>query len=160
MTHGDDIDALYRRYAPTAYRRACHLLGNDADAAEVVHDVFTSLIERPEQFAGKSALTTFMYSAVTHACLNHLRNRRTRMRLLQQNAPASEPAAGTSPEIDASLRALLAAMPEELATVTVYHHGEGLTHEDISRILGCSPRHVGNLIERAREFIRTQEKAG
>ena len=159
MTQGHDIDALYRRYAPTAYRRARRMLGNDADAAEVVHDVFTSLIERPEQFAGRSALTTFMYSAVTHACLNHLRNRRTRARLLQQHGAAAGGGPQASPEIDASLRALLGAMPEELATVAVYYHGEGLTQHDISRILGCSPRHVGNLIERARDFMRAQERA-
>ncbi|MDD9942685.1 MAG: RNA polymerase sigma factor [Myxococcales bacterium] len=153
-----DLDDFYRRYAPVAYRRARHLLGNEDDARELVHDVFASLLDRPEQFRGKSSLTTFMYSAVTHACLNRLRNQRNRARLLQQGMPEErESPQVRSAEALASLRSLLARMPEDLATVAIYYHGEGLTHDDIARILECSPRHVGNLVARVRHFIERQE---
>lgn len=149
-----DLEALYRKYAPVAHRRACRLLGNEADARELVHDVFTSLLERPEQFRGESSLTTFMYQVVTHACLNRLRNQRTRAALLQLRGNDALAPVAASPEISATLRSALASMPEELATVTVYHHGEGLTHDDIARILECSPRHVGDLLERASRYLQ------
>ena len=156
----EEIELLYRRYAPIAYRRARHLLGNDADAAEVVHDVFTSLLAEPSQFSGRSSLTTFMYSAITHACLNRLRNQRSRARLLRERGPAERdmPAPG-SPEIAALLRSCLERMPEELALVSVYYHGEGLTHDDIARLLDCSSRHVGNLVERAQRFLQASEES-
>jgi RNA polymerase sigma-70 factor (ECF subfamily) len=95
---------------------------------------------------------------VTHACLNRLRDGRNRARLLRQNMPADrESPQVSSAEALTSLRALLSRMPEELATVTVYYHGEGLTHDDIARILQCSPRHVGNLVSRAQDWMQRQE---
>ncbi|HEY8946885.1 MAG TPA: sigma factor, partial [Polyangiaceae bacterium] len=70
------MESVYRRHGAAVYRRALRLLGGDADTHEVVQDVFLNLFENPSQYAGKSALTTFLYSATTHACLNRLRNRR------------------------------------------------------------------------------------
>jgi RNA polymerase sigma factor (sigma-70 family) len=84
----DTLDTLYRRHAPSVFRRARRLLGNDADAQEIVQEVFVSLFERPEQYAARSALTTFLYSVTTHACLNRIRNRKTRLRILEQAMPA------------------------------------------------------------------------
>jgi RNA polymerase sigma-70 factor (ECF subfamily) len=39
-------------------------------------------------------------------------------------------------------------MPDELANAAIYHFVDGLTHQEISQILGCSRRHVGDLIAR------------
>src|SRR6185295_4628919 len=82
----EPLDVLYRRHAPSVFRRARALLGSDADAHEVVQELFLSLFERPDQYQGRSALTTFMYSATTHACLNRIRNRKTRLRLISEHA--------------------------------------------------------------------------
>lgn len=152
------ITDLYRAHAGHVFRRARQLLGNDADAHEVVQDVFVSLLERPEQYAGRSAFTTFLYSATTHACLNRLRNQRTRARLLEvQGGPLGE-GASTSPEQRAELLGLLRRMPEELARAAVYHHFDDLTQDEIARILTCSRRHVGNLLARVAEWIQRERQ--
>lgn len=155
------VDELYKRYAPAAYRRARRVLGNDAEAHEVVHDVFVSLLERPEQYKGMSQLTTFMYSVVTHACLNRMRNQRNRLRLVHDNLPTlgSESDAALTPETRAVLRSVLGRMPEELATAAVYHHLDGMTHEEIARVMECSPRHVGDVLERLRTWSHRHERA-
>ena len=44
---------LYCRHAASVYRRALSLLGQEADAHEVLKDVFVSLLERPDQFEGR-----------------------------------------------------------------------------------------------------------
>lgn len=160
MSAGEtNFDALYRLHAGAAYRRALRILGNTADAHEIVHDVFLSLFERPEQYAERSTFTTFLYSAVTHACLNHLRNQNNRRRLLQEHGPVAEPASSASPEQRLELLRLLARMPEQLAHVAVYRHFDALSHRDIARILGCSSRHVGNLLERLEQWIQQPEVA-
>jgi RNA polymerase sigma-70 factor (ECF subfamily) len=46
------------------------------------------------------------------------------------------------------LRSALRELPEPLAHVAVYYYMDELTQDEISRILGCSRRHVGNLLER------------
>jgi RNA polymerase sigma factor (sigma-70 family) len=154
------FDALYRTHAPGAYRRARRVLGSEAEARELVHDVFVSLLERPEQFAGKSSLTTFLYSAVTHACLNRLRNHATRARLAREHAAVLRPSGVPSAAPDAAieLRAALSAMPEPLAQVAVYYYLDELTHDDIARVLDCSRRHVGDLLQRLAAWARAREE--
>lgn len=154
------VDQLYKRYAPQAYRRARCVLGNDADAHEVVQDVFVSLLERPEQYKGQSQLTTFMYSVVTHACLNRVRNQRNRLRLVRETLPVlgHDSDRTLTPETSAVLRSMLASMPAELAAVAIYYHWDGMTHDEIARVLECSPRHVGDLLERLNAWSARREK--
>jgi RNA polymerase sigma factor (sigma-70 family) len=158
-TEEASFDDLYRRHAPNAFRRARRLLGNDADAQELVQDVFVSLFERPAQFGERSTFTTFLYSAVTNACLNRIRNRRNRLRLLRREPSTPEPYdRKLSAEQLATLHGLIERIPEHLARVAIYYCVDELTHDDIARILGCSRRQVGKLLEQLSEWGRAQEK--
>jgi RNA polymerase sigma factor (sigma-70 family) len=147
----------YRSHAGHVFRRARRLLGSDADAHEVVQDVFLSLLERPEQYQGRSSMTTFLYSATTHACLNRIRNQKNRARLLASETPGlqAEPR-GPSPEERLELHRLLCRMPDEWARAAVYHYMDDLTHDDIARIMDCSRRHVGNLLARVAAWAQTE----
>lgn len=150
-----DFDRLYRLYAGAAFRRAQRILGNSADAHEIVHDVFLSLFERPEQFAAKSAFATFLYSMVTHACLNHLRNQTNRRRLLEAHAPSvCVPSESAAPEHVVELRALLERMPAQLAELAIYRYFDSLPQSDIARVLGCSSRQVTKLLEQLERFVQ------
>jgi RNA polymerase sigma-70 factor (ECF subfamily) len=155
-----DFERLYRLHAGAAFRRAQRILGNAADAHEIVHDVFLSLFERPEQFAAKSAFATFLYSMVTHACLNHLRNQSNRRRLLEVHAPSvCVPSESATPEHVVELRALLQRMPEELAEVAIYRYFDSLPQSDIARVLGCSSRQVNKLLEQLERFVKQPKVA-
>jgi RNA polymerase sigma factor (sigma-70 family) len=150
------FDELYRKYAPGAFRRARRMLGSDAPAHDVVQDLFLSLLERPEQFGGRSALSTFIYSAVTHACLKRIRDQSNRLRLLDEHG-ASVPLhalRAPSPEQLVTLHRLLALMPEPLSQVAVYYHLDELSQADIARILDCSERRVSQLLENVRTFAK------
>jgi RNA polymerase sigma factor (sigma-70 family) len=155
------LEALYRAHAANAFRRARSLLGQSADAHEVVHDVFLSLAERPEQHAGHSRMSTFLYSAVTHACLNRMRNGKTRERLLALHGDALAPSDRGRPSADQlfQLRALIERLPEPLAQVAVYRYMDELTHEEIAEIMGCSRRHVGDLLKRLDDMSEARESA-
>jgi RNA polymerase sigma-70 factor (ECF subfamily) len=155
----DRFDELYRRHAPGAFRRARRVLGSDADAHEVVHDLFLSLWERPEQYAGNSSMSTFIYGAVTHACLNRIRNHNNRQRLMRAHL-ATQPESASSradAEQSTALRAALERMPEPLAQVAIYYYFDELTHRDIARVLGCSHRHVGDLLQRLAQWVNRKE---
>lgn len=150
------FDELYRKHAPGAFRRARRLLGNEAHAHDVVHDLFLSLLERPEQFGQRSALSTFIYSAITHACLNRIRDQSNRLRLLEEHGETAPLHAlrAASPEQLATLHRLLSLMPEPLSQVAVYYHLDELSQADIARILNCSERRVAQLLEDVRTFAR------
>jgi len=137
-------------------RRARAVLGNEEVARDVVQEVFASLVDRPDQFRGESSLTTWLYSATTHGCLNRLRNQRTRARLLTERPPSP---AGGPPLAESAviLKDLFARIPHELAQAAIYYYADEMTHDEIATVLGCSRRHVGNLLERLRTHVERQE---
>lgn len=154
------FEELYRRHAPGVHRRAIELLGSRADAAEVVQDVFTSLWEHPDQFAGRSAMNTFLYSATTHACLNRLRNAKTRQRLLNEHSAGAEPAASPArAEHLVALRELLVSLPEDLARAAVFFYLDEMTYDEMAVAMGCSRRHVANLLKRLLEWHGAEERS-
>jgi RNA polymerase sigma-70 factor (ECF subfamily) len=160
MHDSNSLTDTYRRHGLTVFRRARQLLGSEVDAFEVVQDVFLSLVEKPQQFKGQCSFTTFLYSVTTNACLAKLRNAKNRERIWrEQFAPeaGSEVEHGLNPEQWLMLRRALSAMPEELAQVSVYYLADGLSHQEIARILDCSRRHVGDLLARVTAWEETQE---
>ena len=154
-----NIEQAYLKYGQSALRRARALLGNEEDAREMVHEIFVGLLEAPTQYQGRSAFATWLYSATTHRCLNRIRDRKNQQKLLRERvAPAAnlETTAGADA---AALRRLLAALPDELAAVAVYHYMDEMTQQEIADALGRSRRHVANLLQRLTAFVRDWEGA-
>jgi RNA polymerase sigma factor (sigma-70 family) len=145
------LDRLYQSHGPAVLRRARHLLGNEADAREILHDVFASLLERPGQFSGHSSVMTFLYSMTTHHALGRLRRDRTRLRLLESNHDPEGRVVTPPGQARAELREMLLALPEELATVAVYYYLDEMTQEEIAEALGCSRQWVTKLVARLKE---------
>jgi RNA polymerase sigma factor (sigma-70 family) len=159
MPTAAEFSALYRRHASTVYRRARQILGNASDAHEVTQDLFVSLFEKPEQFSAASSFTTFLYAATTNACLNRLRNSKNRERLLAEHVTTLETASDSlSAEQLLVLQRALLEMPDELARAAVYYCLDGLSHEEIARVLSCSRRQVGNLLQRVIGWGVSQER--
>ena len=153
MTLGPDgIEALYRSHGHLVLRRARHLLGSDDLAQEALQEVFASLLRAPSTVRHEGALVGWLYQATTHYCLNQLRNKRSSVRLLAQVGPPpaeSSLASGDAVEALQDVRRLLAGLPEQEASAVVYHHLDGMTHDEVAGMLGCSRRQVGYLLERA-----------
>lgn len=148
---GMRIEDVYRLHGHVVLRRARQILHNDAEAEEVMQDLFASLLRKPDQFRGESRITTFLYAATTHRCLNRLRDRKNRARLVELFVkPATETSADPKAERKTLLRELLSRLPEELSEVAVYYYFDGMTHDEISDVLGCSRRQVGKLLEKFR----------
>lgn len=150
-----DLAALYRLHGAMVLRRARRLLRDDAAAQDVVQDVFLKLHEcRAELQQG--GLVSWLYVVTTNFCLKRLRTMATRERLHgTMNQETSERARG----VDLALaRSAMAALPEELATVAVYRFVDELTHAEIADLLGCSRRHVGDLLARLTAEMDSQRR--
>jgi RNA polymerase sigma-70 factor, ECF subfamily len=150
------LEELYVSHGPAVLRRARQLLGDESEAQEVLHDVFTSLLQDPEQFAGMSSAMTFLYRMTTNAALGRLRRRRTHERLLAADQRGREEPTYPSPEVLVELRAWLLSLPDELARVAIYYHMDEMTQEELAQVLGCSRQWVGKLLQQlqARERRR------
>jgi RNA polymerase sigma factor (sigma-70 family) len=158
MNVSDRIGNVYASQGHVVLRRARQILNDETEAQDVLHEVFASLLHKPEQFSGKSSVTTFLYSATTHLCLNRLRDGATRARLLAQHGPADRGQAPGDRLLE--VRELLARLPEDLAQAAVYYYVDEMTHDEIADQMGCSRRQVGNLLERAVALCQKQEREG
>ena len=81
----------------------------------------------------------------------------TRLRLphlFLELPPPGPGGAGRRLELTPDLRALLLELPEQEALAGVYHHVDGMSHEEIAPLLGVSRRTVGNLLVRFGQLAR------
>lgn len=148
-----DVEVAYRKHAHCVLRRATRLLGSEAEAREIVQEVFLLLWERPETFKGQSSLLTFLYSSTTHRCLNRLRDSATQKRLLEVRAEVAPGPTPPSPELGLELERLLRELPEELAAVAVYVHLDDLSYDEVASVMGCSRRKVAYLLDQLRTLM-------
>ncbi|HEY0711738.1 MAG TPA: sigma-70 family RNA polymerase sigma factor [Polyangia bacterium] len=150
-----EVERRYRAHGHVVLRRARALLGDEDEARDVVQEIFMSMLDRPDQFAGHSHITTWLYAVTTHACFTRLRNRRTRDRLLRERAPLAAPPP-TSLEGATLVRQWLERLPDELALVAVYAHIDEMTQQEIADQIGGSRRRVGDLLQRIRELMNDE----
>jgi len=154
-----DVADVYRRHGRMVLRRARLLLGDDEEAREALQELFMSLVHDPGRFRGESSIVTFLYRATTNMCLNRLRDRRNRARLLGERvSPVSAWTSAPTAVLASQAQELLARLPDELARVVVYAFIDEMTQEEIADVMQCSRKHVGHLIGRARKLVDPEEQ--
>jgi len=138
----DEIEALYEQCAPAIHRRALELLGRDADAWDVVQEVFEKMLRTGGHFRGDASPMTYAYRAATNASLNVLRARAVRDAAAPAMA-AEEPTVEPSRvEIASFVRALLARLSDREQEVAVLYFLDELTQDEIALTLGRSRKTV------------------
>ena len=70
------FDALFRRCCGKVFQHATRLLGNAAEAEEVVQEVFLAVYEKAQTFRGDAAFTTWLFRLTANAALSKLRRRK------------------------------------------------------------------------------------
>ncbi len=131
------LSTAYDRYAAVVFTAALRLLGVEADAEDVTHDVFVSLPRLVRSFEGRGSFEGWLRTiAIRSAALRLRKERRwgSISHLLQQitPAPAREPAA------DIDLDRALARLTPGLRAVFVLHEIEGRPHDEIATLLGIT----------------------
>jgi RNA polymerase sigma-70 factor (ECF subfamily) len=154
-TAPDDVATLYLQYGASVVRRAAQILRSGDDAQEILQDVFARLLARPELMDRARDPSTFLYAVTTNACLNRLRDQRHRARLVEREVrPWQHDVAPGSSQDRAIVLDLLVKLPEDEASAAIYYYLDGMSHLEIADVLGCSRRHVGNLIDRVQARVR------
>jgi RNA polymerase sigma factor (sigma-70 family) len=140
-------------------RRARRILGDEGEAQEVLHDVFTSLVDRPNQFAGQSSPMTFLYRMTTNCALQRIRKRENRLRLLQTRYVAGDGSSAPDQESRARLNEALRSLPDAVAQIVVYYYVDGMTQQEVAEIMGCSRQWIDKQLQRLRRKGEGEEKS-
>jgi RNA polymerase sigma-70 factor (ECF subfamily) len=154
VASANDAVEVYRKYGPALVRKAERILLNPDDAGDIVQGLFVDLIKR-----GKSEVELpYLYRAVTNRCLNLIRDRQNRRRLLEKQEPALRGAARTRCDeqvIGLDLIAKLAGrLDKRSLEILVCRYVDDMTQEETAELLGTSRKTVGKKLARIREHVR------
>ena len=148
-----DPQAAYRAYGPALVRKAERVLRSREDAVDVVHALFVDLIPR----WSKDVDLPYLYRAVTNRCLNVLRDRGTRARLLEREQQSAAPAARVRLDDEIVGVGLIGALADRLdeghLEVLVARFVDDMTQEEIADHLGVSRKTVGKRLDRIRDEV-------
>lgn len=143
----------YLRYAPALLRKAERILQSRADAQDVVQGVFVEMLQSPpprEDFS-------YLYRAVTNRCLNMLRDRATRARLLREHDVLLRGPERTTCEqrsIDLQLLSkLVAGLDAAHSEVLIGHYFDDLSQEEMADLFGVSRKTIGVRLARIRALV-------
>jgi RNA polymerase sigma-70 factor (ECF subfamily) len=166
------FEVLFRRYVNRVYRQAIALVGNDADAEEIVQEVFLTIYQKAKSFRGDSAFSTWLYRLTMNVSLTRLRRRKSGKALnLDDFLPhyredghhQVRPVFNWANEVELRLekdelrRLLQDAMkqlPPAQRAVIILSDVEGISNREISEILGLSIPAVKARLHRARLLLR------
>lgn len=143
----------YQRYGPALLRKAERVLQNRDDAMDVVQGVFVDMLQKGQTQAD----LPYLYTAVTSRCLNLLRNRNTRARLLDAEDPTLRGVTRTRCDDHAIGLDLLTKVATRLddssLQVLIYRYYDDLTQDEIAGLMGLSRKTVGKRLDRVRSEV-------
>ncbi|HEY4186028.1 MAG TPA: sigma-70 family RNA polymerase sigma factor [Polyangia bacterium] len=141
------------RYAPALCRKARRMLGNAADAEDVVQTVFAELVQRGRVGAD----LPYLFRAVTSRCLNLVRDQGNRRRLIERQAPALRGAVRVRCDDEVIGTDLMLKLVDRLdaatAEVLVYRYFDDLTQDEIAELQDVSRKTVAARLERVRQAV-------
>jgi len=148
--HGDTaaFQAIYQKYRAQIFRVVSRTVLNQADREEVTQDVFLQVFKSLSSFQGSAKLSTWIHRVAVNVTLQHLRKKRSRIKLLfskdtQHEATDRLPSpAASSPEEryaqkerQAAVEQALAKLSEKKRVALVLHDFEGLPAKEIAEIV-------------------------
>ena len=171
-----DVTALrlvMRRNNQRLHRAAWSILGDRAEAEDVVQEAYLKAFAAIAGFAGKASLSTWLTRIVINEALERRRAAERRSRLLQlqsiavmddyrgkfmsaSSTPASPDAGLMHVQIRKLLEDAIAKLPEAFRTVFVLREVEGLSVEDTAEALQIPAATVKTRLLRARRRLQSE----
>ena len=155
------FETIYRTHSGRLYSVACRMLGNPADAEDLLQEIFLAAHRKLDSVRGESALGTWLYRLATNLCLDHLRSRAVRSSQMT-GALDDQPLLADSgsrklaerPVAKMDLERAVAQLPEGCRTAFVLHDVEGHEHREVADKLGSAEGTSKSQVHKARLRLR------
>ena len=161
------FDVLVRKYQHKIVKLVTRYVHDGAEALDVTQEAFIKAYRAIHGFRGDSAFYTWLYRIAINTAKNHLvaEGRRPLDHGVDLQDPEQYEAQSRLRDVDTPERLLLtdeiqrtveaaiAALPEDLRTAIVLRELEGMSYEQIAETMGCPVGTVRSRIFRAREAI-------
>lgn len=160
-------DELIRRYQERIYATIYHMTANHEDANDLAQESFLKAYQALKSFKGGSSFYTWLYRIAVNKTINFLKQRKNRQHmslndidfqaehdpdlvaLISDKTPRRE--AGLT-ELQEKLNEALLKLSEPHRLVVILHDVQGLSHEEIAKVMDCN---IGTV--RSRLFYARQQ---
>jgi len=154
----DAFEALYRQHGPRIYSLACRMAGSAQEGEDLLQEIFLQVHRKLGTFRGDAALGTWIYRLAMNQCLDFVRSRQTRMKLvtdaLTDDAGLEPAAPRDTPVARLDLERAVQRLPNGYRAAFVLHDVEGLDHKQIAEMLGISEGTSRSQVFKARMKLR------
>lgn len=164
------VRTLIQRYNRRLYRVARSIVGDDAEAEDVLQEAYVRAFAALAGYRGEASLGTWLTRIVVNEALMRLRHRKAHrlgpeamggMPGLAEIIPFPLHASSPDPEIAMAQREICAlveraidGLPQDFRTVLVARTVEGMSTEEVADALGLKPETVKTRLHRARQMLR------
>lgn len=163
-------DQLVQRYQERIYATVYHMTSNHEDANDLAQEAFIKGFQALKSFKGGSSFYTWVYRIAVNKTINFLKQRKNRSQmslndmdfnaehdpdlvaLVSDKTPRRE--AGLT-ELQEKLNEAMQKLSEPHRLVVTLHDVQGLSHEEIAKIMDCN---IGTV--RSRLFYARQQLQG
>jgi RNA polymerase sigma-70 factor, ECF subfamily len=160
LAAGDEVAfrLLVERHVDRAYAIALRIVGNAADAEDVVQDTMLKVwMHRGRWQHGRAKFSTWLYRVVSNRCIDLRRKPRT------ENVDAVPEVADT--QLDASslierneigtlLEAAMQRLPEQQRVAVIFSYHESMSNGEIAEVMDTTVAAVESLLKRGRQQLR------
>ena len=163
----DAYDELVKRYQERIYATLYHMTSNHEDANDLAQDSFIKAFQALKSFRGGSSFYTWLYRIAVNKTINFLKQRKHKaamslddldfnaehdpdlVALISEKTPRRE--AGLA-ELQEKLNEALLRLSEPHRLVVTLHDVQGVSHEEIAKVMDCN---IGTV--RSRLFYARQQ---
>ena len=163
-------DDLIRRYQERIYATVYHMTSNHEDANDITQETFIKAYRALKSFKGDSSFYTWIYRIAVNRTINFLKTRKNRVHMSLNDVDfnaENDPdlvalVSDKTPRRDLNLAELqeklneaMQKLSEDHRMVVTLHDVQGMSHDEIAKIIGCN---VGTV--RSRLFYARQQLQG
>ncbi len=160
------FEFLYRLHGRRVYALCLRMVGNPADAEDLMQEAFLQLFRKIGTFRGESAFSTWLHRMTVNVVLMRLRKKSLPTDSLEE---AMEPdAENSAPKRDVgapdlrltgavdrvNVERCIEKLPPGYRSVFVLHDVQGYEHNEIADIMGCSVGNSKSQLHKARTRLR------
>jgi len=160
------FEFLYQLHGRRVYALCLRIVGNPADAEDLMQEAFLQLFRKIGTFRGESAFSTWLHRMTVNVVLMRLRKKSLPTDSLEETLEPDAENSAPKRDVGApdlrltgavdrvNLERCIEQLPPGYRSVFVLHDVQGYEHNEIAGIMGCSVGNSKSQLHKARTRLR------